>query len=305
MKKAILLFTDWEKGYWESSKEAPYTRRKYTDMHEWNHLKSELPLPGLGIYGNFKKQDLSREPFVYLRIDGMRYDDDSKQPYFSFTPIKPTKIESIQLTRNLPPELQKLFVAIDVNTLMTILNEIGETPPSEWMNLIELREVLVSWRDYIGKYFLEIETESLSNDEFEDRIYALLTALGFNVTQKGHTLQGEYCDGIFSFEDYAVVYDCKNSPNFVPSADDTRAIEKYLSDEKKVRREKNIYSAFIAKSFGGQHKGDIFHFNTGPLIYLLYKKLLMGSKFALDPIKKVLENRTPLTDKNIDNEWRI
>lgn len=273
-------------------------------MLDWNELKNNLPLPGLGIYGKFKKQDLTQEPFVYLQINGMNY-DTSEQPLFSITPIGKSRIKSIQLTNILSSQFKKLFVSIDANILIDLLKSIGEDPLQEWMKLIELKGMPVSWRDYIGKYFIDLEMENLSNEEFEDRIFELLTALGFNVTQKGHKLPGEYCDGIFSFDDYAVVYDCKNTFNFVPSANDIRAIEKYLSDEKKVRREKYIYAAFIAKSFGHQSEREIFYFPVNSLIYLLYKKLLLGSKFTLDPIKKVLANRTPLTDKNIEKEWVI
>ncbi len=305
MKKVILLYTDWEEKYWEFPKEAPYPGREYTQLPEWDETKKNLPLPGLGIYSKFKKQDLSEDPFVYIRVDGMRYDENSKQPYFSFTRIERSKTKSFNLSKILPSEAKKLFSGIDAENLMEYLTQIGETPPKEWMDLIELKEMPIRWEDSIGVYFLDIERKNLSNNEFEDRIADLLKALSFKVKQQGHILQGEYPDGIFSFEDYAVVYDCKNTSNFSPSSADIRAIEKYLKDEKKVRKEKNIYAAFIAKSFRQQGEKNVFYFTVSSLIYLLYKKLTLGLDFTLNPIKKILENTIHLTKDIIDKEWRV
>ena len=300
------MFTDWEKcNYWEKPKEAPYPKMSYKRLSGWNELIKNLPLPGLGIYGHYRQEDCSREPFVYLQVNSMRYDINSEEPSFSFKPTAKSKTESIHLTNSLPPQFRKLFSDIDAEELVKILSSMGETPPPEWMRLIEVKEMPVSWHDYVGKYFLGIETENISNDEFEDRVGNLLKALGFDVTQKGHTLPGAYADGISSFDNYAVVYDCKNTSNFFLSEEDKRAIEKYLQDEKKVRKEKNVYSAFIAKSFRQPSKGDLFYFTVNSLIYLLYKKLLLGPKFTLDPIKKILDNKTPLTNEIIDKEWRV
>jgi hypothetical protein len=156
----------------------------------------------------------------------MRYDENTLEPCFSFEPIRSSGIPSSRLSTSL--RIRRLFWAIDFNQAREHLSRIGATPPTEWIELAELRKIPVSWRDWIGGYFLDIERSSLSNNEFEDRIVDLLKALGFDVTQKGHTLRGEYPDGIFSFEGYAVVYDCKNISNFSPSADDIRAIKGYL-----------------------------------------------------------------------------
>ncbi|HUU87961.1 MAG TPA: hypothetical protein VMX17_09420 [Candidatus Glassbacteria bacterium] len=302
MKKVILLSTDWEKGYWESSKEAPYTKKQYIELPEWNVLRGNLPLPGLGLYGHFKKQNLSEEPFVYLQVNGMRY-DDSKQPYFSFNSIAKSKTKSIRLTERLSPGLRGFFSAIDVEELVKILSKIEETPPSDWMEMFEIKAMSVSWDDYLGKYFLEIEEGTLSNDEFEDRVAVLLNALGFKVNQKGHKIPGEYPDGIFSFDDHAIVYDCKNTRNFTPRADNERAIRKYLNDEKKIRSESNILCAFVAKSFRGESGKDIFYLPIDALLYLLYKKISFGSKFTLSPMKKVFDNSIPLGKEIIDKEW--
>ena len=304
MKKVILLCTAWAPDYWESPKEAPYPKRKYTDLSDWETLSKNCPLPGIGIYIKQKNKDFRENPFVYLKITGMRYDENDKSPCFNFEPIKESSIESKILMEKLPPENQKLlFSAIDVFQLDKILNEIGEKPPEEWSKLIKLVIEPAEWYDYIGEYFLELKSGTLNDDEFEDRIADLLTALGFEVTQKGHKLRGEYPDGIAIFDNYGIVYDCKNTAEFTPTKDDIRALEKYLNDEKKVYEDYSLYPAFIAKSFKEHLKPIIFYFSVEDLLYLLYKKLKMGFKFNLSPFKKILSNNMSLNTKTIDNEW--
>jgi hypothetical protein len=302
MKKVILLATTWTPTYWNVSQEAPYPKKRYKELSDWEELSKNCPLPGLGIY--IKQKDRNMK-FSYLLIKGMRYDSVSEQPYFEFAPIHESSTESRELTSKLPNENRTLFSSIQSDTLINILKNIGESPPEEWKNLIELKETIISWQDYIGKYFLEIESKNLSNEEFEDRIFNLLKALGFDVIQKGYTIPGAYADGVFSLDIYATVYDCKNTSNFFPNEADKRAIDKYLQDEKRIRKEKKIYSAFIAKSFGEISRGDVFYFNVNSFIYLLYKKIQIGSRFTLDPIKKILEDKIILTNDIIDKEWRI
>jgi len=303
MKKVILLATAWEPDYWGKPKTAPYPKRKYSELSDWETLSKNCPLAGLGIYIKQKENDYRDRPFVYLKIKGMDC-GENEQPLFDFEPIKKSYTESKELWNKLPHQNKKnLFSSIDADNLIKILKEIGETHPEEWLDLIESVKTPTDWRDYIGKYFLELKTGSLSNDEFEDRIAALLTALGFDVTQKGHKCGGEYPDGIAAFEGkYAIVYDCKNSVDFIPIAEDKRALKKYWDDEKKVHEDKNLFCAFIAKSFGKVEK-DVFYFSVDAILYLLYKKLIMGSKFSLSPFKKVLTDNMNLTIETINNEW--
>lgn len=304
MKKVILLETAWTSDYWESDKEAQYPKTTYTQLLGWEDLSKNCPLAGLGIYIKQKEKDFTRIPFVYLKITGMRNDTTTQQPFFDFKVIKKSNTQSKSLTDRLSAENKKLFSAIDAGKLIKILNEIDEKPPKEWLDFIELVETPVTWHDYIGKYLLDLKSGSLGNEEFEDRVADLLTALGFDVVQKGHRIQGEYPDGIAAFEDeYAVVYDCKNTLNFIPTAADNRAVEKYMKDEGKMRKEKTILSAFITKSFGAAPQKDVFYFSVDFLLYLLYKKLSLGSRFNLAPLKKILDNKISLTIETIDKEW--
>jgi mRNA-degrading endonuclease YafQ of YafQ-DinJ toxin-antitoxin module len=305
MKQVILLATRWASDYWESDKEAPYPKTKYTELPGWEELSKNCPLAGLGIYIKLKKNDLTNIPFVYLKITGMRYDTNTHTPYFNFRVIKKSKTESKRLLDRLPKEKKKLFSSIEAGQLINILNEIGEEPPKEWSELIELVGREVSWENYIGEYFFKLKDVNISDSEFEDIVAKLLNALGFDITQKGHKIKGEFADGIAAFEnDYAIVYDCKNTYNYNPTANDKRALEKYFDGERKVRKEKYLYKAFIAKSFRGVQR-DIFYLPVDSLLYLLYKKLTMGSKFTLSPFKKILDDNISLTIETIDKEWLV
>lgn len=302
MKKVIILATGWAGDYWETDSEAPYPQGRYTELPEWDDLSKNCPLPGIGRYIKQKDKDFSRNPFVYLKIKGMRYDANTKQPYFDFETLTKSKTGSDILENKL--STRKFFSSVESPKILSILRDIGEDPLEEWKKLIEITEERIDWRDYIGKYFLEIEGNNLNNDEFENRTASLLKALGFKVIQKGHKIPGEYADGIAFFDnDYGIVYDCKNMQNFFATAEDKRAINKYVDDEKKIQSQKKIYGVFIAKSFKEESENRIFRLPVGVLLYLLYKKLFLGSEFSLSPLKKILDNRNSLETKTVDNEW--
>ena len=80
MKKILLLATVWQPDYWESDKEAPYPKHKYTDLPEWDDLSKSCSLPGIGRYS----KDFSQNTFVYLKIMGMKYDMIVKTCRISF-----------------------------------------------------------------------------------------------------------------------------------------------------------------------------------------------------------------------------
>lgn len=305
MKEVLILATGWSNDYWEFDKEAPYPKYKYTDLEGWDNLSKSCPLPGIGRYIKQKGNDFCSCPFVYLAITGMRYDINTRQPYFKFETIAKSKTESRKLEGKLPSAKRKLYSAMKYEDLIEILQNLGEQPPEKWSKLTKVEEEIIQWEDYIGKYILQVRDVLLSNDEFEDRVAALLNALGFKVTQKGYKLPGEYADGIAVFaRDYAIVYDCKNTDDFVPTSQDERAIRKYLEDERKIRDEENIYCAFIAKSSKTEVKRGIFFLPVDSLLYLLYKKLVLGAEFSLSPVKKILDDFLPFNGKIIDKEWR-
>lgn len=304
MKKVIILATGWKPDYWESDKEAPYPKTSYRELPEWDVLARSCPLPGLGRYYK-QREDYSNNKFVYLKVTGMRFDLSSEKPYFSIKVIGQSRSESKVLENKLPSQSRRLFSSLDADTILNILDSMGEKPPEEWLGLLDVSYSAVSWRDFIGKYFIELESGNLSNNEFEDRLATLLGSLGFIIDQKGHVLVGEYPDGVALMDhELGLVYDCKNTDNFKPSAEDERAIMKYLEDERKAKNVKNLYPAFIAKSFVEWGKKNTHYFSVTPLLYLSFKKIQMGPKFSLLPMRKMLDNFQALSQDNIDKEWR-
>lgn len=298
--RVIILCTAWRPDYWEISQEAPYPKRRYTELPEWETLASNCPLAGLGVYSKGKKGDYRNRNFVYLKINGMRY-DENKQPYFHFEPIKISKTSSKRLLEQLPS--LSLFSAIKGEDLLNILETLGEQPPQEWMELFTVEKPAKSWRNYIGIRFLELIDKDLSDAEFEDRVFELFKALGFEVTQFGHKVVGEYPDGEIKLdEDIILVYDCKNSHEFVPKAEDRRKLNQYIEDARNKYKNKEIYGVFVAKSFGSPQTSHLF-FSIGSLVYLLYKKTVLGNAFTLAPFRKIIRKKEYLDQTLIDNEW--
>ena len=50
---------------------------------------------------------------------------------------------------------------------------------------------------------------------------------------------------------------------------------------------------------------DLFYFSVDALLYLLYAKLTVGSKFSLSPFKKILSNNISVTIDIINKEWNL
>ena len=307
MNQVILLTTDWAKDYWHESKTAKYPGKvSYTQVPDWSNLAASCPLPGLGIYYRGRKNDYSRIPFVYIKINEMTYDPGTGNPYFRFEPVRVSKTQSDRLRAKLPPTCRGLISTIQIEDLLNVLSDIGEEPPDEWLKLPiagTSQKPSLAWRDYLGNYFLELEGSNLSDREFEDRIASTLTALGFKVTQKGHKKEGAYADGVAIHEDTGIVYDCKNSQNYAPTEDDIRALKQYTSEEMTLNSGKALNGAFIARDFRTQPRQNIFHLPVEALLYLLFVKLSKGNEFNLNPFKLLLKKGGELSRRKIDEYW--
>jgi len=143
VKKVIALGTTWEPDFWEKPQKAPFLKRTYRQLPDWEDLSKNCPLAGLGIYIKQKEKDYKNKPFVYLKIKGMRYNAGTEEPHFFFEPIKKSSTESRTLLDRLLDELgvdikKKLFLSINPEKLINILRDIGEEPPKEWFDLIGL-----------------------------------------------------------------------------------------------------------------------------------------------------------------------
>lgn len=202
-----------------------------------------------------------------------------------------------------------------VNDYLSIEEAKEETPnninePEEQMPTASggavVNTSLNDWKNYIGKVYLLLMLEELSNDDFEDIVAQLLIALGFDVLQKGHLLFGAYPDGFARIdENFGIVYDCKNSRNFFATEEDIRAINQYYQDEKNKNEQMKIFKVFITKSSKAISRGDIFVWSVESLLYLLYKKLTLGNKFQLSPLKNILINNKGFSLSEIDNGWVV
>jgi len=311
-KRVIVLYTAWKIDYWENPSEAPYPNRSYKELPNWNELRDSLPLPGIGVYIKQREKDYAERPFIYLRIKGMRYDHRG-QPYFDFEPISQGNSRSMDFSLKIGKH--PLFEALSFDEAMRILNELAEKPPESWQKLAQA-EKLAEWRDWIGKHYLHVESEDISNDSFEDLVAELFTALGFEVEQMGHKKYGTYPDGKLvtpSPYDFALIYDCKNTKNFYPTEDDKRALKNYIDKfNADIKAEyghiKTVYSCFVAKSFASSltsasEVGADILLDTTSLIFLLYKRLRLGIKFRLTPLKDACEYKLKLSIKLINDKW--
>jgi len=200
--------------------------------------------------------------------------------------------------------IRDLFFSVLGKKVLFILERFDIKPPIEWQKLLEAElPSAPSWLDWIGKRFQEI-LQTISNNDYEDRIAEIFKALGFEAEQLGHKKKGEYPDGIAYSKDFAIIYECKNRFDYFLSADDARAITKYVQDAKRRIEErrgiKKVYFALIAHSYKGAEKiGDIeketsskgFLLTSEIMLYLLFKKMYLGSSFLLVDFEKLVSNQ--------------
>jgi hypothetical protein len=304
MKDGIILWTDRSFNYWVEGGEGRYPKTDFRRRTNWESYIRTCPIPALGVYGGqFKKSK-----FDYLIIKGI--DVDAKGiPFFDYDFLTKGSTPSEQVMQAIQSASQRFFYTLTNHQLRTIIETLKEDAPSTWLNILgestEPVEPRIPWKRFVGQLFLDLDLPALSNEDFEDTVARLLVALGFDVVQKGHKIQGEYPDGVAVFEgDFAIVYDCKNSVKYYPSAEHKRALQKYYGDEEIASdKSRKLFAAFIAKSFDVGTQKDVHLLSTESLVYLLYKRLLLGSRFRLNPIKKILVNNAPLSIDTINKEW--
>jgi len=278
------------------------------------HLKSKTPLLGIGLYIKQKLLNFTSQAPCFLIIKGIT-EDERGVPQFDIHFVK--KMEGVTSSQFLSriggsPEL---FFAFPQDKILDILQKLGITPPSEWGALLE-EETELSWQSWIGKRFLSL-SENISNDYYEDRVAEIFGALDFEVEQMGHKRQGELPDGILYSKDFAIVYDCKNRPSYYLDTKDRRAMTSYVEDAKRRIGERQrigrVYFALIAHSFDEQldnlgeieratsSKGILLTSHT--LLYLLFKKLSLGSSFLLADFEKLISSHV-ITIDHVDRVYR-
>ncbi len=314
MLNILLLSTTWSNEYWQQNGCAPFKSFHYKQLlPNWDEFTNNCPIPAIGYYRDHKSgRSTINTNFVYLKINGMRYDED-EVPFFDFEFIANSNTSSISLYKLLPHDnTRNMFASISMQNIQNILQQLHETSPSNWTKTNQIpkhiigekpKEQYLGWKNFIGIHFIDIIKDEIGNDEFENRIADLLITLGFNITQMGHQLIGAYPDGRAVLDDFILVYDCKNSMNYYPLQDDVLSMNSYTKNEKNINPDSQIFAVFIAKSFSNNLNPNFRYFTVESLLYLLFKKLKLGYKFKLGHIKNMLNSGKELSQTIIDKEW--
>lgn len=295
----LVLCTDWRCDFWDKDGEAPYPKRNVGPVIR---LRSQLPIAGIGIYTQGRKQDCRAVPPSYLSVKGIRTNEKG-EPVFDFEVIG--KIEGMTSSRLLEAVGDKgLFFTLKAEETAAVLSRLGAKPPPRWESLVG-RSVPSSWEEWIGSRFSRILGE-ISNDGYEDRAKELFVALGFEVDQMGHLRPGEFPDGVLYGKDFALVYDCKNRRDYFLNAEDKRAMITYVQKwRKRIQEEKDIEDisfAFLAHSFDvstrnldetvKEARAPGTMITSEALLYVLYQKLTLGRRFVQDDFRTLITRRS-------------
>jgi hypothetical protein len=311
MAEILILCTYWEPNYWERDRVAPYPQRSIEPVE---HMKSKAPVPAIGVYTKGKGRDYTHRPPCFLIIKNIS-ENEKQEPQFDFHYVSQMSgLTSAQFLSQIPKK--DLFFSISEENVLPVLEKFSTRPPSVWQKLLEKKALLLpSWQDWIGRHFQDIQ-QTISNNEYEDKIAEIFSALGFEVEQLGHKKEGEYADGIAYSKDFAVIYDCKNRANYFLNASDKRAIIKYVQHAKKRVEERRkieaVYFAIIAHSYDKvEHISDIekettskgFLLTSEVMLYLLYKKLSLGPSFLLADFEDLISNQV-IKIENVQSIYR-
>jgi len=307
----LIMCTYWEPDYWETDKVAPYPKRSIKPIQ---HLKDTLPLAGIGIYTKGKDKDFTAHSPCFLIIKNIT-ENVKGEPQFDFHYVsKMPSIASYTLLNEIG--IRNLFFSLSEEKVLPILEKLSIKLPPEWQNLLETKTLpSPSWLDWVGRHFQDI-MQTISNNEYEDRVAEIFSALGFDVEQLGHKKEGEYADGIAYSKDFAIIYDCKNRTNYFLNANDKRAIIKYVQRAKKRIEERKkierVYFAIIAHSYDQvENMGDIeketsskgFLLTSEVILYLLYRKFSLGPSFLLTDFEELISNQV-IKIEDVEDTYR-
>lgn len=310
MPDTITLTTNWGYNYWELGKPGRFPTTNISErLPSWRQLKAKCPLPAIGLYTD----QFTDRRFDYIIIKDINAETDGT-PYFDYEFVSKGFKESCFLDEKVNRGRKKFYFPVDWSLMLQSLRALEQHPPQKWLDLFEENVPLINtevtvteatdWSSYLGRYFLELRDRQLGNEEFENRVATLLTALGFKVLQKGHLLVGTVPDGVATYSgDIGLVYDCKNSTGYIPTADDMRALESYYHDERAKHRDRQMFPCFIAKKGNTPMVGDKLVISVESLMYVLFKKLASGNDFKLDPIRNFFTNKRAFSIDNIKTYW--
>lgn len=136
MTQVILLMTKWSPDYWQRTQEAPYEWHVIaTGVPNLNRLVNSTPMPGLGIYGSGQDYEHGDRNFVYIEIKGISSGYKPYKGVFYTAPFKRASHSSDLLRSKLPDK--HLVASIESDSLLSILSELGENPPVDWLDLLK------------------------------------------------------------------------------------------------------------------------------------------------------------------------
>lgn len=325
MEHFVILATKFKNGYWRTSQRAPFTNVYDTEkvdlINNYEVLNKICPVWGIGYYKNSPNMDKcnNKEFIDFIQIKSIEKVGE-KDFYINTIHKSKTRIPSSEFEDNLPKGYRYLFNIIDKEIAEEIVKKLRIKYPDKGRILepklpseieIELNSAKVvepfeqnHWKSFIGSHFLEVLKSDYANDtRFEDVIYDLFAALDFTVKQKGHKIQGHYPDGIAFLDDIIIVYDCKNTSNYYPVIEDINKLKSYVKNAESDYKSSKVFPLFIAREFSikGHEYGN--YITVESLMYLYYKKIIMGSNFNLLKIKKALTDSHKIDMKWINNEF--
>lgn len=322
MKDFIILSTTFQKGYWRKKRRAPFTNLFDSELsnleNNYTRLNAISPINGIGFYKNSldKTKCSENELIDFINITSIEKIGD-KDFYINFKPVGQSNIPSIDFENSLPPGYRYIFNIIELDKVREVVLNLGGIFPDNKTKGIETdieikeskKEEIITkktlWEQYIGEYFLTLKNPDFQNDnDFEDKVFDLLKAIGFDVKQKGYKKKGSYPDGTAIIDKYTLVYDCKNSNNYYPNIEDINKMKSYVDSEKSDDTKMDVYPLFIARNYSDKiNKSYGQYFNIETMLYLFYVKIRLGNKFNLNKVKKIFKDNLKFDKNWIDNEY--
>lgn len=137
IKVAIILIVEDLDNFFEKKK-LTVIYNQHFDIKEITHLVKSKPIPGVGLY----RKKLESNKFSYLSIENLEIRNSkeiSNSLYVYFKKIGSGEITSKELEKKLYKFYRdpSVFLKLDIKKLINVLVEVNETPPQEWLNMID------------------------------------------------------------------------------------------------------------------------------------------------------------------------
>ena len=305
----IILATRWQPGYWQQGGTAPFSGALAGTIPQvMDIINDNCPIVGIGYYKRSPNPvgATGNENFEYIKINGITQNGPADFS-ISYEFIRTSNTQSNILSQHIPGLYFLFYDNNNENILINILHLLHEDipviiePPIINVPPVIIIPPVTYWHNYIGNYFLELRNNGLGDGDFEDRVYKLLVALGFDVKQEGHTTPGAYPDGTITIQNYKLIYDCKNRDNYFPVQADVNQMTNYINNNNMQFPNFQNRGIFIARNFGNiQNRHNYFYYKVDDLLYLYFKKIILGNNFNINSLLLVVNQNVDINPQNID-----